>query len=386
MNDLKLSVVMAVRNGERYLAQAIESVLAQSVTDFELLIVDDASTDYTRLILAGYRRLDSRVRVITSHVHLGLTASLNRALGHARGNVIARHDADDVSPPDRFAIQLGAFHANDDVSLVTGAVETLDERGVPGDLTIRPPQSQPRLEWELLFGNVIGAGAHVMFPRVILDEPVRFPAQYRYAQDYALWCRLCRLGRVACPVQLVYGLRQHGASISRRLKPEQDECAARVRQEYQSRFLRSAPSPAVTAGLSQFWAMADTGRRVHENTGAIIHSALAEIREAFLSYVGCRYGLDEKTRLQAELDEDTRDRLAHWLFRSVRFADARACRDLLSAAGSSRELRDVSARAFGRTVKALLRHRQRSSATVVPRRREFECSASASPSVPRWKA
>src|SRR6478609_2038063 len=106
MSDLKLTVVMAVRNGERYLAQAVESVLAQSVPDFEFLIVDDASTDDTSLMLTGYRCRDSRVRVITNRVHLGLTASLNSALEHAHGDVIARHDADDVSPPDRFAIQL----------------------------------------------------------------------------------------------------------------------------------------------------------------------------------------------------------------------------------------------------------------------------------------
>jgi len=346
---------MAVRNGERYLAQAIESVLAQSVSDFELLIVDDASTDKTSLILAGYRRRDSRVRVITNRAHLGLTASLNSTLTHARGDVIARHDADDVSPPDRFAIQLDAFRAAADVSLVTGAVQILNEQGETGDVTIRPPQWQARLEWELLFANVIGAGAHVMFPRIIRDEPVRFPPEYRYAQDYALWCRLCRLGKVVCPDQLVYGLRQHGASISSRLKPEQDECATRVRQEYHSRFLRSAPSLAVTARLAQFWTMANTGRRLHENTGAIIHAALAEIREAFLSYVGGRYGLGEQSRLQTELDEDVRDRLAHWLFRSVRFGDARACREILSVAQNSRELRTVTARTFGRTVQALRR-------------------------------
>src|SRR4051812_31027037 len=105
MNAVQLSVVMAVRNGERYLREAIDSVLGQSVADFECLIVDDASSDDTAAILAWYEKHDARVRVLRNAQQHGVPASVNRGLMQARGSFIARHDADDLSHRDRFAVQ-----------------------------------------------------------------------------------------------------------------------------------------------------------------------------------------------------------------------------------------------------------------------------------------
>src|SRR5712691_12480269 len=95
---MRLSVIMAVRNGERFVSEAIESVLAQSVTDFEFLIVDDGSTDGTSRILSQYQRRDSRICVLHNHDNLGPYPSANLALMRARGRFVARHDADDISP------------------------------------------------------------------------------------------------------------------------------------------------------------------------------------------------------------------------------------------------------------------------------------------------
>src|SRR5258706_14996235 len=97
---------MAVRNGELYLREAIESVLAQSFADFEFLIVDEASTDSTAGILSEYRGRDSRISVLRNDSHLGHTPSANLPLQHARGDLIERHDADDISTPARIFIQL----------------------------------------------------------------------------------------------------------------------------------------------------------------------------------------------------------------------------------------------------------------------------------------
>ena len=96
---MRLSVVMAVRDGERHVGEAIESVLSQSVSDFEFLIVDDASTDDTRRILASYEREDCRIRLLHNEQNLGPYPSANRALMQCRGMFVARHDADDISPP-----------------------------------------------------------------------------------------------------------------------------------------------------------------------------------------------------------------------------------------------------------------------------------------------
>ena len=119
-----VSVLMSVYNGERFLADAVESILGQSFGDFEFLIVDDGSTDRTRQILRGYD--DPRIRLIVNPRNLGLTPSLNIGLAAARGCFIARMDADDIALPDRFARQLAFFAANPGTILVGGGHARLD--------------------------------------------------------------------------------------------------------------------------------------------------------------------------------------------------------------------------------------------------------------------
>src|SRR5437867_3595436 len=228
---------MAVRNGRPYVNEAIESVLAQSVGDFELLIVDDASTDDTLAVLREYERRDSRVRVIRNTKQQGPYPSANRALAEARGDVIARHDADDVSPPERFAIQLDALASARDVTLVTGVVEWFSDQSAQPIFVGAPPAWQPRLEWELLFTNAIGSGGHVMFPRIVGGALVQFPAKHTFAEDYGLWCRLSQLGRVICPQRTIYRYRRHAASITSRRGADQAHCLAEIRYAVQSRFL-----------------------------------------------------------------------------------------------------------------------------------------------------
>ena len=338
---MRLSVVMAVRNGEPYLNEAVESVLAQSVADFEFLIVDDASTDNTPGILSEYQAKDSRIRVLRNESHLGHCPSANRGLLHASGDFIARHDADDISLPARFAIQLEALQSAPDVSLATGEVELF---GAGASAIHSPPAWQPRLEWELLFGNAVGAGAHVMFPRLFRGSPVLYSPKYFWAEDYALWCSLSRLGRVVCPAQVIYRYRQHSSSITSRRKPEQEECAATIRYEYQSEYLGPGVSRETAAELSRFW-RADGSRPLTESIPTL-SSTLAELRASFLAYVEQRYGLTDSARLEAEIDKALGDRLGYWLFRSLRFQQGNTCRDLLSLARARREVMSVSANAL----------------------------------------
>jgi Glycosyl transferase family 2 len=347
---VNLSVVMTVRNGEPYLPEAVESVLAQSVADFEFLIVDDASTDNTPGILSAYQAGDSRIRVLRNESHLGHCPSANRGLLHASGHFIARHDADDISLQERFAIQLDAVQSAPEVSLATGQVEFFGERA---SAIHRPPAWQPRLEWELLFGNAVGAGAHVMFPRLFRGSPVLYSAKYFWAEDYALWRRLSQLGRVVCPAQVIYRYRRHPLSITSRREREQEECAATIRYEYQSEYLRPAVSRETAAELSRFW-RAD-GSRPLAGSISTLYATLADLRAGFLAYVEQRYGLTDRARLEAEIDKALGDRLGYWLFRSLRFQHGNACRALLSIARARREILSVSANAFALAAGALAR-------------------------------
>jgi hypothetical protein len=331
---MRLSVVMAVRNGEPYIRESVESVLAQSVPDFEFLIVDDASTDNTAAILSEYQRRDSRVRVWHNDRQLGPYPSVNRALINARSDTIARQDADDISPPQRFAIQLDALASFPDVALVTGTIDVFGSTHAKVNGLARSPSWQPRLEWELLFNNAVGAGAHVLFPRVIDGSPVLFPATHRYAEDYGLWCRLSRSGRVECPAEIVYRYRRHDRSISSQQKAEQAECALQIRRDYQSQYLPAAKSLEMTAEASRFWTAG--GDRPLSEDVASIDSMLTELRSGFLTYVEQRYGRPVSRTLEADLSEALDERITYWLRRSARFLDRKAVVNLLALAKSRR--------------------------------------------------
>jgi hypothetical protein len=326
----KLSVVMAVHNGEAYVRESIDSVLSQTISDFEFIIVDDASTDTTRTILCEYERRDSRISILFNDTNLGPYPSANRALTAARGDVIARQDADDVSPSDRFAVQLRALSSADGVALVTGDVAVFPEHRGDGGVVNGPPDWQPRLEWELLFSNAIGAGAHVMFPRLIAGAPILFPCRYRYAEDYGLWCRLTRLGRVVCPRHVVYRYRRHSSSITSRRSAEQRDCLSRLMQEHVSQFLRSAPSIEAVGEISRFWR--HQGNRPLAGAGSVM-AMLVELRASFLAQIEARFGPSERTELERQIEETLQERMAYWTFRSMTFRDWRSCRELISMAG-----------------------------------------------------
>jgi hypothetical protein len=347
---MRLSVVMAVRNGEPYLREAIESVLVQSVSDFEFLIVDDASTDDTASILSEYCRQDSRIRVFRNASQLGPYPSANRALTSARSDVIARQDADDISPPERFSIQLEALDSAPDVALVTGAVDVFGGKSAKVNGISRPPAWQPRLEWELLFTNAVGAGAHVVFPRVIGGTPVLFPATHRYAEDYGLWCRLSRAGRVMCPGETVYRYRQHGLSITSKKKDEQSECALQIRRQYQSQYLTAAKSAEQSGDLSRFWT--ESGSRPLSESVRNIHSMLNELRSGFLVYVEQRYGRAASMALEADLHEAVDERISYWFCRSMRLLDWQAAADWFSLAKARRKAVGVVADAIRKSVSA----------------------------------
>ena len=122
-----VTVLMSVYNGERYLNEAIDSILAQTFTDFEFLIIDDASTDSTPKILHSYD--DPRIRIVTNEENLGLTKSLNKGLALAQGEYIARMDADDISLPERLMMQLNFLIDNKTVPLVGSGAIMIDEDG-----------------------------------------------------------------------------------------------------------------------------------------------------------------------------------------------------------------------------------------------------------------
>lgn len=180
---------MAVFNGERYLRDAIESILAQTFRDFEFIIVDDGSIDSSPQLLKEYARSDTRISVIRNDQNRGLAWSLNRGISFARGDFIARMDADDISLPGRLAKQIEAFQENPQLDLVAGAFRYIDESGKILHQVSGLINDLYRL-WRLQFHNVY-IHSSIMFRNN--DKVDRYyDERIETAQDYDLWCRIAK--------------------------------------------------------------------------------------------------------------------------------------------------------------------------------------------------
>jgi len=215
---------MSVYNDERYLEEAVRSVLGQSCGDLELICVNDGSTDRSREILGscGYKRL----RVINQE-NTGLTVALNRAGALARGEWLARQDADDRSLPQRFEKQL-AFLEHTDGAVAAGSDwEIIDENGlVQGQY--HPFTRDAWLRATFPLGNRFGHGP-MMFGRQAFQEVGGYDSRYRYTQDYDLWWRLALMGKVYNLPEVLYQHRHHGGAVSTVRAAEQRDFADRIR-------------------------------------------------------------------------------------------------------------------------------------------------------------
>lgn len=190
---MKLSVVMAVYNGAASLPATLASILTQTERDFELVIVDDGSTDDTPSILAACSSRDSRVRVVTQ-ANAGLTRALIRGCAEARADVIARHDCGDRSHPERFARQLALLAKGH--AVVSCATRFVD---VDGDLLYIARADGDELRRSLMHDDAshIHALPHhgsAMFRRDAYARAGGYRAEFRVAQDLDLWIRIARDG------------------------------------------------------------------------------------------------------------------------------------------------------------------------------------------------
>lgn len=205
-----VTVLMAVRNGERFLRETIDSILNQHFDDFEFLVVDDASTDGTQAILRSYR--DPRIRVLVNEQHLGLSRSLNRGIGEARGRYIARTDADDISEPERLARQVQLLDGRPDIALVGSCYTIIDEEGrETGRRWV--PCDQHEIRWMLQFCNAFAHSA-VMLRRQVLNTVGHYDESLAYAMDYDLWLRIAARGRVGNLNEFLLRWRTSPASLT----------------------------------------------------------------------------------------------------------------------------------------------------------------------------
>ena len=206
-----VSVLMPVFNGERFLAEAIDSILGQTFADFELVIVDDGSTDASPAILADYASRDSRIRVLRQ-ANAGIVAALNRGLPECRAPLVARMDADDVSEAPRLAVQIEYLRDHPDVTVVGTAVRLIAESGRPGPV-LRWPVAPDAVRKALQRGNCLAHPTTVMRKDTVIAAG-GYREQLRHAEDYDLWSRLAIRHRLANIPQPLLRYRIHGSQVS----------------------------------------------------------------------------------------------------------------------------------------------------------------------------
>jgi hypothetical protein len=235
----RISVLMPVWNGERFLVQAVESILNQSFEDFELLAVDGGSTDQTLDILSQYR--DPRIRVITAPP--GIVAALNLGLQEAKGAWIARQDADDISHPRRLQMQLNAVERRSDTVFCHTDAELF---GKNSDLMGRAhfPRTQSFLALRLCFQCGI-----VHSTAFFKKETALAVGGYQgeQAEDYGLWGHLIENGRVIGLPSKLLKFRLHDVSASKRHAEKMERAAHAIGVEHCRRFMRLSSTEAERA-------------------------------------------------------------------------------------------------------------------------------------------
>jgi glycosyltransferase involved in cell wall biosynthesis len=226
----KITVLMSVYNGEKFLSEAIESILNQSFSDFEFIIIDDKSTDSSLEIIKSFADLDCRIIIIQNKENIGLTKSLNHGLKFAKGDYIARMDADDVSMVDRLSVQFKEFLSNQNVLVVSGNIDYINSAGEELFKTKR--YTNPcMIAWGLFFGNCLGGHSQVMFKLKPVIELGGYSEKFKYAQDYELWGRMLNIGMISIIPDVILQYRSHKDSISIKNKTEQETYAHLISQK-----------------------------------------------------------------------------------------------------------------------------------------------------------
>ena len=202
----RVSVLMPAYNVEKYIGDAIDSILTQTFTDFELIIINDGSTDGTAKIIGQYAKQDNRIKFINHMKNRGIAAVRNELLDSAAGEYAAFCDSDDISLPDRLQIQVGFLDTNPDVSVVSAALRT-----VPNNQVWRVVENPGVLDFYV--ANPV-PNAVAMFRMADINKyNLRFNSKFQTAEDYDFWARAARYLKIRVLPDVLYLYRILGNSL-----------------------------------------------------------------------------------------------------------------------------------------------------------------------------
>lgn len=223
---MKISVIMPVYNGEKYLREAIDSILNQTFTDFEFIIINDCSTDSTEDIIKSYD--DSRIVYIKNEKNLGVAGTLNKGLDVAKGEYVARMDADDISLPARFEKQVSFMDKNSNIG-VCGSQILIFEDNEPEKI-FAFSEKDAALRVDMLF-NCAFAHPSVIIRKSILDNHnICYNLEYEKAEDYRMWYDIMRVSKSHNIQEPLLKYRHHQSQVTKTNKTEQTISVTKMRR------------------------------------------------------------------------------------------------------------------------------------------------------------
>lgn len=206
----KVSVVMPAYNAEKYIGEAIDSILNQTYKDFELIIINDGSTDDTREIILKYE--DPRIIFLENEKNSGIVITLNKGLDQASGEYIARMDADDIAVYDRFEKQVAYLESNHTVGALGTGIRIFGENVEQQERVFTTNSEQ--LKAELLFNSCMAHPTVMMRRSNLIDNDLRYSEKFSGREDFALWWEIVKVSKVANLPDILLNYRIHKKQIT----------------------------------------------------------------------------------------------------------------------------------------------------------------------------
>jgi len=268
-----VSVILSVYNGESYISESMESILNQTFRDFELIVINDGSTDRTSEIIKSYS--DPRIINLENEKNIGIARSSNKGLRIARGRYIAIMDADDISLPERFQKQFKFLENNPDIGVCGTWIKVIDKNGT-WMKNICYPTSSEVISCSLLFYDCF-ANPTTMFRKKIIEELGEYDPGFIAAMDYDLWTRTIGYYKFSNIPEFLLKYRMHGQNISQDREKRHHEDYI-IRKSAIEKFLEHSLSPGEDMALSTW---INPQSKMNLNQILLIDSLLLTIYQKF---------------------------------------------------------------------------------------------------------
>lgn len=227
-----ISVILAVFNGEKYVSQAIESILSQTYRDLELIMICDGSTDSTMEILDHYQKKDPRVILLQNDKNMGVAYSRNKGIAVARGKYIAVMDSDDVSVSDRLEIEKTYLDLHPELGAVASNYQKMTSDGILTKFQTSYSLLPGINRWRLYFANQHCHPSSMMRRSLFSEKGIRYDESIRYAVDYDLWFQINEVSKINNLPNVLHYLRSHDNKLTHKNHEKVQESDAAIIMKY----------------------------------------------------------------------------------------------------------------------------------------------------------